>query len=199
MGPDLEERFVEGALEFAEEKQLESMSFRAMDASAIDLPDESFDTVAINNSLHHLDKVESAFDEMHRVLKPGGIFIVAEMYRDGQSPRRQMHVDYHHWWAAIDRRLGIPHNPTYTRREIEELLGARPFAEEEFLVQEWPEEEDQSEKALRPLIDMNEKVLARLEGHAGHEELKAQGEQLKRRLLETGWASAQQLIFIGRK
>ena len=73
------------------------------------------------------------------------------------------------------------------------------FAEAEILLQNWPAEEDQSEEALRPLIEMNEKVLDRIKGHADFDELKARGEELEQRLLETGWALATQLIFIGRK
>jgi len=199
LGLDLEERIVEAARTFAAEQEIERASFRVMDGAELTFPDESFDTVAMANSLHHLERLDETLSEMRRVLRPGGLFIVAEMFRDGQNARQQMHVDYHHWWAEIDRRRGVVHNPTFTRAELEELLGGRGFAEQEILLQNWPQEEDQSEEALRPLIEMNDKVLARIEGHADYAELKARGEELKRRLLDTGWALATQLIFIGRK
>ena len=195
LGLDLEEGIVDAARAFAREHELERTSFQVMDAANLAFPDESFDTVSIANSLHHLERVDATLAEMHRVLRPGGLLIVSEMFRDGQSARQQMHVDYHHWWAEIDRRRGV----TFTRAEIEKFLRGQPFAEAEILLQNWPAEEDQSEEALRPLIEMNEKVLDRIKGHADFDELKARGEELEQRLLETGWALATQLIFIGRK
>jgi len=62
-----------------------NIHFMRMDAARIDFPDSRFDTVCISNSLHHMSDLPRVLTEMKRVCKPGGQFINAEMYRDGQS------------------------------------------------------------------------------------------------------------------
>jgi ubiquinone/menaquinone biosynthesis C-methylase UbiE len=89
--------------------------FQVMDAANLDFEAETFDTVCIANSLHHMADLPAVLAEMLRVLKTGGTFLVYEMYRDGQQETQLTHVHLHHWWAAIDTGMGIPHNETYTR------------------------------------------------------------------------------------
>jgi ubiquinone/menaquinone biosynthesis C-methylase UbiE len=42
----------------------------------LDYPDNYFDLVIINGSLHHFFAVEETFKEANRVLKPGGVFVL---------------------------------------------------------------------------------------------------------------------------
>jgi len=56
-----------------------------MNAERMDFANESFDTVSISASLHHLPNIQQVLAEISRVLKPGGNFILAEMHRDGQT------------------------------------------------------------------------------------------------------------------
>ena len=58
----------------------------------MDYPDETFEVVAISNTLHHIEHYDKVLAEMLRVLKPGGFFILNEMYRDGQDAAQQVHV-----------------------------------------------------------------------------------------------------------
>ena len=46
--------------------------FAVMNGEKLAFEDNSFNTVSISNSLHHLTRVEPVLSEMHRVLKPGG-------------------------------------------------------------------------------------------------------------------------------
>ncbi len=48
-------------------------------AEAIPLPDASVDFVSMGYALRHIDDLEVAFKEFHRVLKPGGKFCVLEI------------------------------------------------------------------------------------------------------------------------
>jgi SAM-dependent methyltransferase len=96
-------------------------SLRADGCRPPGFPDASFDTVSIANSLHHLADLPQALAEMCRVLKPGGLFIISEMYCDGQSEAQQTHVELHHWWAAVDTAQGITHYETFPRQRIVEI------------------------------------------------------------------------------
>ena len=53
------------------------VNFRQMDAHRLDFEDNSFDVVFGFGILHHLD-YEMALDEIHRVLRPGGVMIFNE-------------------------------------------------------------------------------------------------------------------------
>jgi SAM-dependent methyltransferase len=55
---------------------LDDVDLRMMDACALDLPDRSFDCVFSSSVFEHIHDVESATQEVARVLRPGGIAIV---------------------------------------------------------------------------------------------------------------------------
>ncbi len=61
---------------FGRPLKLDSIDLRAMNATALDLPDEDFDCVFSNNVFEHINDVERASREMTRVLKPGGVAYV---------------------------------------------------------------------------------------------------------------------------
>jgi SAM-dependent methyltransferase len=56
---------------------LDDVSLRMMDACALDLPDGSFDCVFSSSVFEHIHDVESATQEVARVLRPGGIAIIS--------------------------------------------------------------------------------------------------------------------------
>ena len=62
---------------FAEDR----FSFQVMDAHKMTFPDNSFDIVAGWSILHHLDP-DTAMNEIHRVLKPGGRVLLWEPLAD---------------------------------------------------------------------------------------------------------------------
>jgi len=48
------------------------VTLTAMDASALSYPDDTFDMIIGHGVIHHVIKYPHVFEEMHRVLKPGG-------------------------------------------------------------------------------------------------------------------------------
>ena len=100
---------------------LENIRFQYMDAGRMDFSDNTFDTVCMSNSMHHMADLPRVLDEVMRVCKPGGYIIFREMYQDGQSETQLTHVLFHHWRAAIDTANGITHHETFTRQQILEL------------------------------------------------------------------------------
>ena len=90
-----------------------------MNGEDMGFEDGSFDTVCISYALHHLDDVDAVLNEMKRVLKPGGRFIIQELYCDGDKTEAQK-VDQleHEWCIKIDSLLGITHNKAFTRQRL---------------------------------------------------------------------------------
>lgn len=65
----------------------ERMQFQRGEAELLPLPDHSFDLVVSTLALHHVKNPVRMFNEIARVLKPGGRFMVFDMRRDmGEAP-----------------------------------------------------------------------------------------------------------------
>ena len=56
---------------------LKSASFRCVDGHILPVPDDSLDGVIVSSLLHHMDLI-TVFDEIRRVLKPGGVLCFRE-------------------------------------------------------------------------------------------------------------------------
>lgn len=57
---------------------VKGLSFMQGDAQNLNLPDESFDAVFNVESSHRYPKIEDFFNEVYRVLKPGGYFLYTD-------------------------------------------------------------------------------------------------------------------------
>lgn len=68
---------VKRATALAEERGLSNAKFQVMDALAMGYPDNSFDMVWACESGEHMPDKKKYIEEMTRVLKPGGILVVA--------------------------------------------------------------------------------------------------------------------------
>jgi len=58
------------------------LRFVAADSEHLPFPDGSFDVVACNNSFHHYPHQETVVQEIRRVLRPGGQFLLIDGFRD---------------------------------------------------------------------------------------------------------------------
>ena len=57
------------------------VAFQLADAKGLDFPDASFDTVFSNTILHHIPDPRPFLAEAARVLKPGGVLLVRDLFR----------------------------------------------------------------------------------------------------------------------
>jgi hypothetical protein len=135
---------------------------------------------------------------MKRVLKPGGLLIVGEMFRDNQSELQMTHVLMHHWWAAIDEASGIPHYETFTRSELEGMISELELSEVEFF-DYLDDAVITDEKMLTFLHDTCDEYLDRAENKLSRPDLVNRGNEIKQRLRNSGIAWATQLCVLGRK
>ena len=76
IGIDLSDGMLQTAREKASRAGLDHVAFHKMDAEALDFPDNSFDVVLSLFALTHFPEPLTALREMHRVLRPGGRFVL---------------------------------------------------------------------------------------------------------------------------
>ena len=73
---DYSEKMMAAAKQRAEAMRIINITFQRGDVGALPFPDESFDVVVSLNGFHAFPDKEAAYKETHRVLKPGGRFIL---------------------------------------------------------------------------------------------------------------------------
>jgi ubiquinone/menaquinone biosynthesis C-methylase UbiE len=180
-------------------KDQPKVRFETMDAAKLNFPDAFFDTVCISNSLHHMPDPEPVLSEMKRVLKPGGHFLIAEMYRDNQTETQMTHVLMHHWWGAIDTAKGIIHNETYTRQQLLNIVSGLGL--QELVVHDLSDltDDPKAPETVQYLTNIVDQYLQRLEGLPGEDKLRARGLELRQRVEEIGFHSATSLLVITKK
>jgi ubiquinone/menaquinone biosynthesis C-methylase UbiE len=72
---DLSTRMIEIARDKAKAEGVDNVTFEASSVEGLDVPDASIDVVMAHNILHLLDNWEQAIADIHRMLKPGGVFV----------------------------------------------------------------------------------------------------------------------------
>jgi ubiquinone/menaquinone biosynthesis C-methylase UbiE len=176
-----------------------NIHFLLMDAVQIKFPDNHFDMVCISNSLHHMENLPGVLSEMKRVCKPGGYYIISEMYRDNQTETQQTHVALHHWWAAVDRADGIFHHETYTRQDVMNIIEKIGLQSSNYYDLEDLDSNPKDPELIDDLDGIIDRYLQRAENLNFQDELVQSGEQLRHRVHEIGFHGATTLLVIGRK
>ncbi len=173
--------------------------FEKMDAGAMSFADGRFDLAAITASLHHLDDIDGVLSEMKRVTRPGGLILVLEMMSDDQTETQMTHVLLHHWWAAVDRARGIPHQETFTRQTILDLLDSLGCETLILSDQAQLDTDPLNPETIGFLDNVIDRYLPMAGEQAGADALISQGEALRVRVHEIGFHGASMLCWVGRK
>jgi ubiquinone/menaquinone biosynthesis C-methylase UbiE len=168
----------------------------AMDACRMAFQDCTFSTAAISNSLHHMEDPSLALGEMLRVLTPGGMLMVREMFAGGgQTAAQKTHTLMHNWWGRVDASNGIVHRPVFTKFELKQLLKASGAASVRF--------QDVEDLTGNPF---DEEVISRIETafnaymkRTALFELEEQGEKAMAHMRKHGFTGARALLAYGYK
>jgi ubiquinone/menaquinone biosynthesis C-methylase UbiE len=68
---------IEIARDKAQAAGVDNVTFRASSVDALDVSDAGIDAVMAHNVLHLLEDRERAIADIHRMLKPGGVFVTS--------------------------------------------------------------------------------------------------------------------------
>jgi SAM-dependent methyltransferase len=182
-------------------KMFRGDAFRFIKGSSQSLPFEegSFDFVAISKALHHVENDRLALDEMKRVLKQGGYFLINEMIRDGLTASQQSHLLYHHLRSEIDQLLGVSHNTTYLQSDLLDLIYSVELVD--LVVTDYQPEEP----APKDPANVDEYIarmtgwLDEIAGHTERENYSKRMAVLQEHLRENGISKPTQIIALGKK
>jgi len=210
IGIEISEKELESARKKFEGQRTE---FLKMDAGHLKFKDNSFDTVCLSYSLHHLDNTGRVLAEMKRVLKPDGYFLVQESFSDGeQNEAQKTHILQHHWNAEIDSLLGTVHHRTYSRQKIKDIIESLRLPKLETFESTIPitclvcdkrfscrgKGEITFDQFVKD-VDENLRRLGEQVDLEIRDRLKREGEKLKERMKEYGMANPSSMFLIGTK
>ena len=195
IGIDFERRVTEASKKHDDP----SLQYRVMDAEAMDFPGGYFDTVAIRHSLHHLTNPGPVLAEMTRVLKPGGLMLIGEVFQDPATERPNSQRHFHHFWAEADQVFGIPHYETLTREQILEMIDGLKLETEEVIDYFEESSEEEAREAIDFMLKYTEELVEKLRTEGGHDSLAAKGERLAGVLREQGYTDEGMVYVLARK
>jgi ubiquinone/menaquinone biosynthesis C-methylase UbiE len=115
--------------------------------SALSMPflGESFSTVTLSNSIHHIEDHKTLFTELGRICRNDGSILINEMIVDNLSEYQESYKIYHHFIAELDNLLGQYHRETYTVKELQQIIKENNLKVTEYFVHE-----DNSHDYLNP-------------------------------------------------
>ncbi len=173
------------------------IEFQVGDACHLDFADDSVEVAAISNTLHHLENYGAVLDEMLRVLTPGGLLLVNEMFQDGQNAAQQTHVLQHTLEAELDMISGGYQRPTWKRAELISILDRLPLSDVNIV--EMYEEPEMDQKLAAKNKKLTELVEQKAAGHPQLNALRSQAEAIQKRCAQVGIQRCTQLVYFGRK
>ena len=197
VGIDIHEKSLQYAQKQFEGKPVE---FIKMDATKLTFADGTFDTVSIQNSLHHMKELDKVLSEMYRVLKPGGYFLIAEMYSDDQQTEAQhSHIKVHHLAAELDMAKGDFHDHTYTSDTIKKIVSKLPFSSMEEFDVTYPVKDPKDPEFIKNMKENIGKALGRYKDIPNFSTFEEKIDELLKWIETNGYAPASSLFFIGTK
>ena len=174
-----------------------NISFQNMSCECLTFPDESFNTVCISNSLNHFADIHHVLQEMKRVLRDGGYFIIHELFCDGQTERQLTYVYLHHMRAEMETLLGKTHNKIMAKHEILDLIATLDMGK--IALTEYIDTNFFKQTKFESIVARNRDIMERLRGHTAYKAYKQQLEIYAQRLYDIGIELATELLFIGKK
>ena len=84
---------VEVGTELAKKNGLANLTYKLGDIEQVPLPDRSVDLAILSQALHHANHPQTAVNEAHRILCPGGQIIVLDLKEHSFEKARELYGD----------------------------------------------------------------------------------------------------------
>ena len=92
---DISERMMEVGRKKVAERGLEHIiTFEKQDCATLTYPDNSFDAVTTSFGVRNFESIDKSFQEILRVLRPGGLFLSLELTTPETEPMKGLHRTY---------------------------------------------------------------------------------------------------------
>jgi len=108
-----------------------SVDFRLGDASAMPFADGSFDVIVCQAAFKNFRQPVSALDEMHRVLRPGGLAVIQDMRKEATAAEIDREVRHQELGAVngfvVRRVLAALRNRAHSTAQFERLAAESRF------------------------------------------------------------------------
>jgi ubiquinone/menaquinone biosynthesis C-methylase UbiE len=120
-GIDISRNMIEIARKKAESAGVKNVTFRQSSIDDLEAPDDAYDVVMGHSILHLLENKETVIAKVHRMLKPGGVFVSSTVCLGGQVPVMRAIL-------PVGRFLGLlPMVKFFTAEELEGSLTKAGF------------------------------------------------------------------------
>lgn len=86
-------KMVEVGTELAKKNGLANLTYKLGDIEQVPLPDKSVDLAILSQALHHATHPQTAVNEAHRILKPGGQLLVLDLKEHDFEKARDVYGD----------------------------------------------------------------------------------------------------------
>ncbi|HVU23712.1 MAG TPA: metalloregulator ArsR/SmtB family transcription factor [Opitutus sp.] len=123
-------RMVEVGTELARKNGLANLAYKLGDIEHVPLADRSVDLAILSQALHHAQHPQSAVNEAHRILRPGGQLLVLDLNEHNFEKARELYADV--WLGFKESALhGFLKRAGFTQVEVSAVAreAAEPFFE----------------------------------------------------------------------
>ena len=207
----LSEHFIDSALYVGIDVEIRAMltakqvgssdqtTFVCSDAARICFDENTFDTVSLSASLHHLKHPSLVLEEMMRVLRKGGNMIIAALTSCGKSKAQMNLIHLHHLYADIDLVKGIVHFHTYPRSRILDYAEQLGLAKMDVFDSSLPMTDPMDEVVIEKFIQLTEKKLGEVAACDDIDGFREKWHLLEKNILAHGIQDEPSILIVGQK
>jgi arsenite methyltransferase len=130
-GIDISEGMLEKARQNAEKFKIKNVRFIKSELEHIDLPEKVADLIISNCTLNHAANKQAVWNEIHRILKKGGRFVISDIYSTteiSEEYRNDPVAVAECWAGAVTRAEYMHHLENAGFKEVEIIEESAPYA-----------------------------------------------------------------------
>jgi arsenite methyltransferase len=139
-GIDISEGMIEKARRNAEKLEVRNVEFIQSELTELPLAENSVNLVISNCTINHVQDKEKLWKEVYRILKPGGRFVVSDIYASAEVPDEYKNdpVAVSECWAgSVTREQYMEHLIGAGFSQIKILEESTPYPKGKIMVSSW--------------------------------------------------------------